>query len=200
MRPSLVTLLTLVLLLPSAGCSVRAGTQSFPGSVAGPSTNGVAVDLEASYRLSDFFVLSGLFGFTNFSEETGIPAVGGDAYPSEEMTEADLTLRGQLYPIGRRKVSPYIGAGVGRFRLIQDFRRYTGTCPAAPGYTCRTYVTDDFTAASDMFREVHIGAKIGLTPNFGLVVEGRRETSKQDKGFVLDTSKLTAGIYWWGFR
>jgi len=193
MRTALIVLL--VLALP--GCfSLKAGRQSFAGSSAGPATNGFAVDVEGhagtltrTKRLDWSF----FFGYTRFVNDTGIPADGGGAYPSENLDEADFGLLGRVYPLGLKAITPYVGGGLGFFRLNERSRRYTGTCPSGPGWTCRTYVIDQEAIARGVFWKGNVGVLIPVTSGASLVIEFQRDGSKSDGGFVLDADRLVIG-------
>ena len=188
----------LLLLLP--GCfsySVKGGAQSFRSSGAGESPQGWILDLEAypeGLRPSTRFDWSAFMSFTDFVEDKGIPAAGGDAYPSEFINAADFGVLGRAYPFQLGGLRPYVGIGLGYFRLYETSREYTGSCGAYPGaWTCRTYRYVDDQIAKGGFWKANAGLLVSITRSTSLVVEFQRESSKSNRGFALSADRLVVG-------
>ena len=188
----------LVLLLP--GClpySVKAGAQSFRNSGAGPSPQGWLVDLEAhkeELRPSTRFDWSAFISLTDFVEDKGIPATGGEAYPSEFINAADFGVLGRVYPFRLGAIRPYVGAGLGYFRLYETSKEYTGSCGSYPGgWTCRTYRYVDDQLANGPFWKANLGVLLPITQSHSLVVELQRDGSKTNRGFELSADRLVVG-------
>jgi len=188
----------LVLLLPACfSYSVKAGAQSFRSSGAGESPQGWILDLEAhkeELRPNTRFDWSAFLTLTDFVEDKGIPATGGDAYPSEYINAADFGVLGRVYPFRLGALRPYVGAGLGYFRLYETSKEYTGSCGAYPGgWSCRTYRYVDDQIAKGPFWKANLGVLVSITRSKSLVVEFQREGSKSDRGFALSADRLVVG-------
>jgi len=191
MKAKMFVLLVLTTTLP--GClSVALGEQSFQGTTPGWETNARLLSLEGHTRVvrrdtrldaSFFFTRSG------FVEDAGIPAVGGGAYSTDNLSEVDFGMVARVYPLGLLAITPYVGGGGGYFKLLEGSRRYTGSC----GWNCRTYVPEDDTIAGDVFWRLNAGILIPVTASGAVFIEFRRDGAKRDRGFVLDANQVMIG-------
>ena len=196
MKAKSLMLVALILTVP--GCaSVRGGRLAFDGDAAGPTTNGASVDYEQhfGYLTRDTrFDLSARIGVTFFLNDTGIPASDGDAFPSDGLSLSDLGLVSRFYPFGHRTLTPYVGGGLSWFRVFDTFKKYTGTCTSGPGWTCRTYVYEQETLGSGIYRQWHVGLLVPVAGNTSLVVEARKDGGKEGGGFLLDGTTILLGL------
>jgi hypothetical protein len=109
----------------------------------------------------------------------------------DDLSILDVRLAARLYPLGNAsEIRPYVGAGVGYFWFIDDWRDTISDTVQDPDFpdVYHTY-TDEYedtdTPAEGLFGFVTAGVTFPITDNGELLLEFQYDFGKEDNGYDL---------------
>lgn len=122
-----------------------------------------------------------------------------ESIPATDFQDFRLTSR-YHFP-NRTRVLPYVGGGVGWFRLFtRDPFVIPLDCAGAPPGSLEALVCpriegeNDRTLASGFYPHVVGGMRVGITESIDFVLEDRLDLARRDQGVNFDANQLTVGF------
>jgi hypothetical protein len=180
-------LLLAALFTTAAGCSiaVKGGVHSFNSSE--------IEDLRDTPTLSVWELEIGVYEFSNKRADLAV-AVGLPEGPDGTDFQ-DFRATGRYHFRHERRLSPYVGGGVGWYRW------FTKDSFVIPEPFCTWVISPDectvqqsVELSSGLFPHATAGLNVGLKSNVDFVVEGRYDFAKEDEPFDFSAAQLVLGI------
>jgi len=185
--PRKLLLVLAAIAVMTAGCSiaVKSGVHSFRSP-----------EIESTRDRPALSVWELEFGVYEFAEGRADLAFAFGVPEGPDWTDfQDFRLTSRYNVSHQNRVSPYLGGGIGWYRLFTK-RTYTIAAPDCTGiYLLQGCVLiEDVTLSSGFFPHVVAGFDVRLTSNVDFLVEGRHDFGKKDGALDFGSDQIVIGI------